>query len=269
MSYIEYVNEEVKEEIFEGTYILDGLRLTEEQQRQKIFDLMRVAGVEVGDESLLEIGYEGADDDYGISETQSTKFIVTRKTTKKVPYRVTKEEVFEGTFILDGLRLTEEQQRDKIFNLMKTAGVEITKEEFDTLEIGYEGADDDYGISETQTTKFIVFKVSKERIDENNTVNSKDELSDVLTEIKTLRDKLNNIVSDVSKTDIIQELVDKTEGLEKMISNNQKVNSNVYTEAIKEIDEQLVEIEKKLKEAIKLYEEIEEIKEAENASNEE
>ena len=175
MSYIEYVNEEVKEEIFEGTYILDGLRLTEEQQRQKIFDLMRVAGVEVGDESLLEIGYEGADDDYGISETQSTKF--------------------------------------------------------------------------------IVFKVSKERIDENNTVNSKDELSDVLTEIKTLRDKLNNIVSDVSKTDIIQELVDKTEGLEKMISNNQKVNSNVYTEAIKEIDEQLVEIEKKLKEAIKLYEE--------------
>ena len=175
MSYIEYVNEEVKEEIFEGTYILDGLRLTEEQQRQKIFDLMRVAGVEVGDESLLEIGYEGADDDYGISETQ--------------------------------------------------------------------------------TTKFIVFKVSKERIDENNTVNSKDELSDVLTEIKTLRDRLNNIVSDVSKTDIIQELVDKTEGLEKMISNNQKVNSNVYTEAIKEIDEQLVEIEKKLKEAIKLYEE--------------
>ena len=255
MSYIEYVNEEVKEEIFEGTYILDGLRLTEEQQRQKIFDLMRVAGVEVGDESLLEIGYEGADDDYGISETQTTKFIVTRKTTKKVPYRVTKEEVFEGTFILDGLRLTEEQQRDKIFNLMKTAGVEITKEEFDTLEIGYEGADDDYGISETQSTKFIVFKVSKERIDENNTVNSKDELSDVLTEIKTLRDKLNNIVSDVSKTDIIQELVDKTEGLEKMISNNQKVNSNVYTEAIKEIDEQLVEIEKKLKEAIKLYEE--------------
>ena len=86
MSYIEYVNEEVKEEIFEGTYILDGLRLTEEQQRQKIFDLMRVAGVEVGDESLLEIGYEGADDDYGISETQSTKFIV---------FKVSKERIEE------------------------------------------------------------------------------------------------------------------------------------------------------------------------------
>ena len=156
MNYIEYVEEEVREEIFEGTYILDGLRLTEEQQREKIFNLMRTAGVEVGDESLLEIRYEGADDDYGISETQSTKFIVTRKTTKKVPYKVTKDEVFEGTFILDGLRLTEEQQREKIFNLMIQAGVKATKEEFDTYEIGYEGADDDYGISETQSTKFVV-----------------------------------------------------------------------------------------------------------------
>ena len=255
MNYIEYVEEEVKEEIFEGTYILDGLRLTEEQQRQKIFDLMRTAGLEVGDESLLEIGYEGADDDYGISETQSTKFIVTRKTTKKVPYIVTKEEIFEGTFILDGLRLTEEQQRDKIFNLMRQAGVAISKDEFDTYEIGYEGADDDYGISETQSTKFIVYKVTKNRIDENEVIESKDELEDVLNEIKLLRDKLNSIVSDVSKTDIIQELVDKTEGLEKMINNNQKNNSNVYTETIKEIDEQLLEIEKKLKDAVKLYEE--------------
>ena len=47
MNYIEYVEEEVREEIFEGTYILDGLRLTEEQQREKIFNLMRTAGVEV------------------------------------------------------------------------------------------------------------------------------------------------------------------------------------------------------------------------------
>ena len=254
MNYIEYVEEEVREEIFEGTYILDGLRLTEEQQREKIFNLMRTAGVEVGDESLLEIKYEGADDDYGISETQSTKFIVTRKTTKKVPYKVTKDEVFEGTFILDGLRLTEEQQREKIFNLMIQAGVKVTKEEFDTYEIGYEGADDDYGISETQSTKFVVYKTTKERLNENEVIETND-LEQVLNEIKTLRDKLNSIVSDVSKTDIIQELVDKTEGLEKMISNNQKANSNVYTEAIKELDEQLLVIEKQLKESIKLYEE--------------
>ena len=245
MNYIEYIEEEVKEEIFEGTYILDGLRLTEEQQREKIFNLMRVAGVEVGDESLLEIGYEGADDDYGISETQSTKFIVTRRTTKKVPYKVTKEEVFEGTFILDGLRLTEEQQREKIFNLMVQAGVEVSKEEFDTFEIGYEGADDDYGISETQSTKFVVYKVTKERLAENEVVEAND-LEQVLNEIKTLRDKLNSIVNDVSKTDIIQELMDKTEGLERMISNNEKANSNVYTEAIKEIDVQLLLIEKEL-----------------------
>ena len=89
---------------------------------------------------------------------------------------------------------------------------------------------------------------------ENEVIETND-LEQVLNEIKTLRDKLNSIVSDVSKTDIIQELVDKTEGLEKMISNNQKANSNVYTEAIKEIDVQLLVIEKQLKESIKLYEE--------------
>ena len=33
---------------------------------------------------------------------------------------------------------------------MIQAGVKVTKEEFDTYEIGYEGADDDYGISETK-----------------------------------------------------------------------------------------------------------------------
>ena len=269
MNYIEYIDEEVKEEIFEGTYILDGLSLTEEQQREKIFNLMRTAGVEVGDESKLEIGYEGADDDYGISETQSTKFIVTRKIIKKVQYKVTIDEVFEGTFILDGLRLTEEQQRDKIYDLMVRAGVSITKEEFATYEIGYEGADDDYGISETQSTKFIVYKVTKERIDTKEVVSSKDDLTQVLEEIKTLRDKLNSIINDVSKTDIIQELVDKTEGLEKMISNNEKANSNVYTVMIKEIDAELVYIEKQLKESIKAYEEsYEKMRELLEAQNE-
>ena len=255
MNYVEYKDEEVREEIFEGSYILDGLRLTEEQQRQKIFDLMRQAGIEIEDESKLEIGYEGADDDYGISETQSTKFVVTRRMTKKVPYKVTKEEVFEGTFILDGLRLTEEEQKDKIYDLMVRAGVSISKEEFDTYEIGYEGADDDYGISETQSTKFVVYKVTKERIDTSDIVSSKDDLSQVLEEIKALREKLNLIVNDVSKVDIIQELVDKTEGLEKMVSNNEKANSNVYTEAIKEIDQELIRVEKILKDAIKAYEE--------------
>ena len=255
MNYVEYRDEEVREEIFEGTYILDGLSLTEEQQREKIFDLMRQAGIEIGDESKLEIGYEGADDDYGVSETQSTKFVVTRIIKKKVPYRVTKEEVFEGTFILDGLRLTEEQQREKIYNLMVQAGVSIDKKEFDTYEIGYDGADDDYGISETQSTKFVVYKVKRERIDTSNIVSSKDDLSQVLTEIKSLRDKLNSIINDVSRVDIIQELVDKTEGLEKMVSNNHKASSNVYTEAMKEIDEELLRIEKLLKDAIKSYEE--------------
>lgn len=65
------------------------------------------------------------------------------------------EEIFEGTYIIDG-PLTPEQQRDKIFSLMEQAGIVLTNEEKEQLEIGYAGVEDNDGLSETQTTKFVV-----------------------------------------------------------------------------------------------------------------
>jgi hypothetical protein len=69
-----------REEIYSGTFILDGLRITPEQQRQQIIDEMRKNGIEVSDDDELEIGYEGVEDDYGISDTQETKYTVFKVT---------------------------------------------------------------------------------------------------------------------------------------------------------------------------------------------
>ena len=67
------------------------------------------------------------------------------------------EEIFEGTFIIDGY-LTEEEQKEKVFNLMEQAGIKLTDEEKRVLVISYEGVEDNDGLSETQTTRFIVRK---------------------------------------------------------------------------------------------------------------
>ena len=77
--------------------------------------------------------------------------------TDKVEY----EEIFEGTYIIDG-PLTEQQQREKIYNLMEQAGIKLTDEEKAELVIGYEGVEDNDGLSETQTTKFVVKRPVKQ-----------------------------------------------------------------------------------------------------------
>ena len=145
-----------KEELYSGTFILDGIPMSEEEQRQRVFDILRAAGVEVEDPDSLEIGYEGAEDRE--SETQTTRFVVsrTKRERLKVEYeeRIEREAIFVGTYILDGIPMSEEEQRQRVFDIMRAAGVEV--EDPDSLEIGYEGAEDSE--SETQTTKFVVFR---------------------------------------------------------------------------------------------------------------
>ena len=130
--------EEREKEIYEGTFILDGLRMSEEEQKQKIIDMMKKDGVEIKNPDNLIISYEGADDDYGISETQTTRFVVKEKKVVPVQYRVSKEEIYRGTYILDGPRISEKQQRERIYNMMREAGVQV--DDIDSLDIRYEGA---------------------------------------------------------------------------------------------------------------------------------
>jgi len=107
-----FEEEAVTEEVYRGTYIIDS-RLTPKQQRRKIFNMMKQDGIKVENEAEYDIGYEGVSDNDGISETQETEFVVTRTYMKKIPYKITRDEIYRGTYILDGIRITPEEQRKK------------------------------------------------------------------------------------------------------------------------------------------------------------
>ena len=86
MDNVEYKDEVVVEEIFNGSFIIDQA-LTEEEQKQKVYDMMEEAGISVDNKEDLIIGYEGVEDNNGLSETQTTKFVVYKKSIKKVPLK--------------------------------------------------------------------------------------------------------------------------------------------------------------------------------------
>ncbi len=112
------------------------------------------------DEKLDEIFEEHKDENLAREETpvaeDEIKDVI-EEAMKKVEAtdQTEYEEIFEGTYIIDG-SLTVEEQRDKVFKLMEQAGLKLTDEEKQELIISYEGVEDNNGISETQTTKFVV-----------------------------------------------------------------------------------------------------------------
>ena len=269
-----YEEELVTEEVFRGTLAIDE-RLTPKQQRRKIFNMMRKeAGIVVENESEYEIGYEGVSDDDGISETQTTEFVVTRTYMKKVPYKVTREEVYKGTYVLDGLRITPEEQREQIFSLMRDEGYTVENE--DEYEIGYEGADDNDGISETQTTEFVVYHVKKERIDEDELAafenDDNNKIPDLYNEMLAIRDELvkakdsNTLEELASKVDSVTERVDEIV--------EQKIKDyGIFEQEIESLDKQIIEQEEKIiakeEEYEELYEELKQIMEVKNVESEE
>lgn len=78
MSEVKIMDDNTREEVYSGTYILDGLPISEEEQRKKILEMMKRDGISVLNPEELEIVYEGAEDHYGESESLSTKFVVYR-----------------------------------------------------------------------------------------------------------------------------------------------------------------------------------------------
>ncbi len=258
LTSIVYELEDGYKDIYEGTFILDGLRMSEKEQKQKIIDMMKKDGVEVKNPDNLIIGYEGADDDYGISETQTTKFVVREKTKYKVPYKVTEEEIYRGTYILDGPRISEEEQRERIYNMMREAGIQVGDK--DSLDIRYEGASDDEGISETQTSEVVVYRVSKETVEstelpKEEVIDEKEEdlstnLKSELSEIKELKEQLKSIGSDVEREKLISKISEKLSNLEKKVDTVE----DDFSKELLEIEKNIKDAEKVLKEDLEKYE---------------
>ena len=258
LTSIVYELEDGYKDIYEGTFILDGLRMSEKEQKQKIIDMMKKDGVEVKNPDNLIIGYEGADDDYGISETQTTKFVVKEKTKYKVTYKVTEEEIYRGTYILDGPRISEEEQRERIYNMMREAGIQVGDK--DSLDIRYEGASDDEGISETQTSEVVVYRVSKEKVEstelpKEEVIDEKEEdlstnLKSELSEIKELKEQLKSIGSDVEREALISKISEKLSNLEKKVDTVE----DDFSKELLEIEKNIKDAEKVLKEDLEKYE---------------
>ena len=258
LTSIVYELEDGYKDIYEGTFILDGLRMSEKEQKKKIIDMMKKDGVEVKNPDNLIIGYEGADDDYGISETQTTKFVVREKTKYKVPYKVTEEEIYRGTYILDGPRISEEEQRERIYNMMREAGIQVGDK--DSLDIRYEGASDDEGISETQTSEVVVYRVSKEKVEstelpKEEVIDEKEEdlstnLKSELSEIKELKEQLKSIGSDVEREKLISKISEKLSNLEKKVDTVE----DDFSKELLEIEKNIKDAEKVLKEDLEKYE---------------
>ena len=258
LTSIVYELEEGYKDIYEGTFALDGLRMSEKEQKQKIIDMMKKDGVEVKNPDNLIIGYEGADDDYGISETQTTKFVVREKTKYKVPYKVTEEEIYRGTYILDGPRISEEEQKERIYNMMREAGIQV--DDKDSLDIRYEGASDDEGISDTQTSEVVVYRVSKEKVEstelpKEEVIDEKEEdlstnLKSELSEIKELKEQLKSISSDVEREELISKISEKLSNLEKKVDTVE----DDFSKELLEIEKNIKDAEKVLKEDLEKYE---------------
>ena len=266
LTSIVYELEDGYKDIYEGTLILDGLRMSEKEQKQKIMDMMKKDGVEVKNPDNLIIGYEGADDDYGISETQTTKFVVREKTKYKVPYKVTEEEVYRGTYILDGPRISEEEQKERIYRMMREAGVQVGDK--DSLDIRYEGASDDEGLSETQTSEVVVYRVSKEKVESTelpkeevidekqdaNTLEKEEDLStnlkSELSEIKELKEQLSSISSDTEREELISKISEKLSSLEEKVDTVE----DDFSKELLEIEKNIKDAERILKEDLEKYE---------------
>ena len=266
LTSIVYELEDGYKDIYEGTLILDGLRMSEKEQKQKIMDMMKKDGVEVKNPDNLIIGYEGADDDYGISETQTTKFVVREKTKYKVPYKVTEEEIYRGTYILDGPRISEEEQKERIYRMMRESGVQVGDK--DSLDIRYEGASDNEGLSETQTSEVVVYRVSKEKVESTeipkeevidekqdaNTLEKEEDLStnlkSELSEIKELKEQLNSISSDTEREELISKISEKLSSLEEKVDTVE----DDFSKELLEIEKNIKDAERILKEDLEKYE---------------
>ena len=244
MEDVIYEKELVTEEVFDGELPLDG-HMTPEEQDQAIFNMMRAAGIEVKNPEEYHIGYEGADDNNGISETQTSRFVVTRTYEKNIPYKVTREEVYHGELALDG-HITLEEQNKKIFDMMRKDGVEVGNEE--DLEIGYEGADDNNGISETQVSKFTVFRLKKERLN----ISEEELLKNIKDELVALREKVASSKDSKEMTMLSEKISKLSDQLDDLVEESSR-DYSPFEKTLEDVEKRINEVQDAILESMKSY----------------
>ena len=142
--------------------------------------------------------------------------------------------------------------------MMREAGIQVGDK--DSLDIRYEGASDDEGISETQTSEVVVYRVSKEKVKstelpKEEVIDEKEEdlstnLKSELSEIKELKEQLKSIGSDVEREALISKISEKLSNLEKKVDTVE----DDFSKELLEIEKNIKDAEKVLKEDLEKYE---------------
>ena len=143
---------------------------------------------------------------------------------------------------------------------MREAGIQVGDK--DSLDIRYEGASDDEGISETQTSEVVVYRVSKEKVEstelpKEEVIDEKGEdlstnLKSELSEIKELKEQLKSIGSDVEREELISKISEKLSNLEKKVDTVE----DDFSKELLEIEKNIKDAEKVLKEDLEKQEDI-------------
>ncbi len=247
MEDVIYEKETVTEEVFNGELPLDG-NMTPEEQDQAIFKMMREAGIEVGNESEYHIGYVGADDNNGISETQTSRFVVTRTYEKNIPFKVTREEVYKGEWPQDGIRMTEEEQREKIFAEMEKAGIKVDNK--DELEIAFEGAIDYEGVSETLINPFTVYRVKKEKLN----LTEEEIMKRIRDELVELRNKVTSSTDSKEISMLSDKIIKLSDQLDTLVEESSR-DYSPFEKTLEDIEQRISEVQDAILERMKNYSE--------------
>jgi len=176
MDNIEYIEEEREEVVARVEIPVEFLDMSEEERRENIYGMLSNDNYDLGDISNLVFEYDGIENlEHGLSGIATVSKIVK----EKVPYRVTKEEVFSCTLDYMPVNVTELEAR--VMEMMKLAGI-LTDDNAD-----YELYVDENG---NQPNAIAVYKVNKVKIFEDVVVNEKAGLDTIVYEEEVVLNKI-------------------------------------------------------------------------------
>ncbi len=247
MDSVIYEDEVVREKVYEASFDASK-KLTGRQQKRKVFNMMKKEGIPVLNESEYEIHFEED------SDSQRIHFTVTHVYTKKVPYRILRDEVYHGNYILDGLAITPEEQKMKIFDQMRKDGFAIDSS--DDYEIVYDGVQDS-DTNETQISPYVVYRIQKEQITpeeaERFSQKKDDSVKDLYREMVTLRDKVLSSESADDISHLSDKVMEVTDKVDEVVEKDLK-DYGYFEETIQSLTLEIQEKEKKLIELTASYE---------------
>ncbi|MBR6137195.1 MAG: hypothetical protein IKQ06_03480 [Bacilli bacterium] len=232
MESIIYEDERVTEKVFEGDIALNNKK---SKLNQSIFNQMKKAGIKVENKSEYHIEYENKD-----KEAQNSHYVVTRTYNKKVPYKISRKEIYSGNWTIDDLHASPLEQRGKIIEMMKDAGVNVPKE--DEIEIGYDKVN-----KETATAGFTVYRVKKERVREafkiSDQLDHNEKIQKIYEELISLREKVSSSNDPDEISRLSNRIVEVSDVLDNLVNESRRDDYIPFEKTLEEIDSEMNSIQ--------------------------